>query len=195
MNDELDFEMNFEQQQQSEADRKLFVIFFKGTVKNETKSIAEGRPIFDEIDLVKIMTPGSRDTFVGDATPDYQARFPQQWARYKANQSQEVGGTPLNMVPWLTIAQIEEFKAFNVRTVEGLAGMADAVAQKFMGFHEFRRKAQAFLDAAKESAPIHKMQAELQKRDDEIAQLKDTVAALVKQQEEQEKAKKVPAKA
>ena len=195
MSDELDFEMNFEQQQQSEADRKLFVIFFKGTVKNETKSIAEGRPIFDEIDLVKIMTPGSRDTFVGDATPDYQARFPQQWARYKANQSQEDGGTPLNMVPWLTVGQIEEFKAFNVRTIEGLAGMADSVAQKFMGFHEFRRKAQAYLEAAKETAPIHKMQAELQKRDDEIAQLKETVANLVKHREDEEKAKKTPAKA
>jgi hypothetical protein len=192
MDNVLDFDMNFEQAQQSEADKKLLVMFFKGTVKNEIKSIEAGRPIFDEIDLVKIIAPGSRDSFVGDATYDYQQRFPQHWARYKTNQSQEEVGTPLNMLPWLTVAQVEEFRALSVKTVEQLAGMPDSVAQKFMGFHAIRQKAQSYLEAAKDSAPIHKMQAELQKRDDEIAQLKITVASLVKQNEAEQAAKKTP---
>lgn len=191
MDQVLDFDMNFEQAQQSEADKKLFVMFFKGTVKNEFKSTEAGRPIFDEIDLVKIMSPGSRDNFIGDATPDYQSRFPQSWARYKANQSQDDIGTPLNMLPWLTISQIEEFRALNVRTVEQLAGMADSMSQRFMGFHGLKQRAQSYLDAAKDAAPIHKMQSELQKRDDEINQLKETVDNLVKQKEAEQAAKKV----
>lgn len=191
----LDFEMNFEQTQQTDADKKLLVVFFKSAVKNEMKSVEAGRPIFDEIDLVKIMSPGSRDSFIGDATPDYQMRFPQQWARYRANQSQEDVGTPLNMLPWLTVAQIEEFKVLNVRTVEQLAGIADSMAQKFMGFQSLKQKAQAYLDAASDAAPVHKMQAELQKRDDEIEKLKATVANLIKQRDDEQAAKKVAGKA
>lgn len=176
--DTFEGDMNFEQNEQSDADKKLVAIFFKGTIKNETKSVNEGRPIFDGVDLIRIIAPGTRDTFVGDATPDYQMRFPHQWARYKANQSQDVGGTPLTQVPWLTPEQIAEFHAMHVKTVEHLAGMPDAVAQKFMGFHQIRERAQRYLDAAKEAAPGLKLQAELQKRDELIAQMQETIAAL-----------------
>ena len=69
--DVLDFAMNFEDAQQAEADKKLLVAFYKGLEKNEFKSIEAGRPIFDEMDLIKIITPGSRDSFVGLATEEY----------------------------------------------------------------------------------------------------------------------------
>jgi hypothetical protein len=176
--DTLDFAMNFEANEQSEADKKLLVIFYKGTIKNEFKSTEAGRPIFDEIDLVKILTPGSRDTFTGDATETYQARFPQQWARYKAGQSQELAGTPLNMLPWLSIGQIAEFEAVNVKTVEHLAGMPDVLAQKFMGAAQIKSRAQQYLDAAHDAAPLLKVTAELNKRDVQIEELKATVQAL-----------------
>ncbi len=170
MPDELDFNMNFEAAEQNDADKKLLVAFFKDTIKNETKSIEAGRPIFDEIDLIKIITPGSRDSFVGDATPEYQQRFLQQWTRYKAGRDQEIGnGTPLQMLPWITVSQLAEFRAVGVYTVEHLVGMADAISQKFMGHHQLKQRAQAYLDAAKESAPTVRLQAELEKRDEKIA--------------------------
>lgn len=186
---DLDFAMDFDANQQSEADKKLMVKFFKGTIKNEVKSAAEGRPIFDEIDLVMIMTPGSRDNFVGDATEQYQRRFPTQWDRYKKNQTQDDGGTPLNLMPWVTSAQVEEFKYFNIRTVEHLAGCPDSVAQKFMGIQQFKQKAQAFLEAAKDRAPILKMQAELQQRDDKLAEQDKTIQELAKRLETMERKK------
>jgi hypothetical protein len=169
--DTLDFAMNFEENQQSDADRKLFVIFYKDVVKNEVKSTEAGRPIFDEIDLVKIITPGSKDSYVGDATPQYQARFPQQWARYKAGKSQELSGTPLNQLPWLGVGQIAEFNAVGCHTVEQLVGMPDSVSQKFMGHHAIKLRAQSYLDHAKAEAPTLKMEAELKKRDEQIAEL------------------------
>ncbi len=188
--DTLDFAMNFEDNQQSEADKKLLVVFYKDTVKNEPKSIEAGRPIFDEIDLVKIITPGSRDTFVGDATPQYQERFPQQWARYKAGRDQNTSGTPLNLLPWLSIGQIAEFAAVGCHTIEHLVGMPDAMSQKFMGHHAIRQKAQQYLDAANAAAPTMKMQAELQKRDEQIAELQKTVQALLDKQAADNAAKK-----
>lgn len=175
----LDFTMNFEPNQQSEADKKLMVVFFRGTVKNEAKSIAEGRPIFDEIDLVKVLTPGSRDTFVGDATPDYQSRFPSQWARYQNGLEQRgAGGTPLNQLAWLGVGQIAEFNALNIYTVEQLAGMADSISQKFMGHLQIKQRAQTYLDAASSAAPMMKLEAELQSRDDTIRQQGELMAAM-----------------
>lgn len=169
--DTLDFTMNFEDAQQTEADRKLLVVFYRDTIKNEQKSIDAGRPIFDEIDLVKIITPGSRDSFVGDATPDYQARFSSQWARYKAGREQlSSSGTPLNQLPWISIGQIAEFNAVGCHTVEQLVGMADSLSQKFMGHLQLKQRAQAYLDAAKDAAPTLRLQAELEKRDLKIAE-------------------------
>jgi hypothetical protein len=190
----LDFAMNFEDNQQADADKKLFVIFYKDAIKNEFKSTEAGRPIFDELDLVKIMTPGSRDTFVGDATEQYQKRFPDQWARYKAGQDQSMSGTPLNVLPWLSIAQIAEFKAMSCHTVEQLVSIPDNVSQKFMGYHGIKQRAQQYLDAAKDSAPLLKMEAELQKRDEQIAELKATVDAMMAAKKAENTAK-VPAKA
>jgi len=190
----FDAVMNFEDGQQSEADKRLLVLFYRATVKNEPKSIEAGRPIFDEIDLVKIITPGSRDSFVGDATLEYQQRFAPQWARYKAGREQTSSGTPLNQLPWMSIAQVEEFKAVGCHTIEQLVGMSDAVSQKFMGHHDLKRRAQLYLDAAKDAAPTLKMQAELEKRDEEIKTLQTQVAALLAANQANESAKKVPTK-
>lgn len=174
----LDFAMNFEENQQSEADKKLMVVFYKDVVKNELKSTEAGRPIFDEVDLVKIITPGSRDTFVGDATEAYQQRFPQQWARFKTGKEQKMAGTPLSQLPWLSLAQIAEFQALGCYTVEQLVGMPDNVSHRFMGYHAIKQRAQTYLDAAKEAAPSLKLQAELQKRDDEIKELRGMIETM-----------------
>jgi len=191
--DTIDYVMNFEDNQQSEADKKLLVIFYKDVVKNELKSTEAGRPIFDEIDLIKIITPGSRDSFVGDASPHYQERFPQQWARYKAGRSQEMSGTPLNQLPWLGVGQIAEFNGVGCHTVEQLVGMPDSVSQKFMGHHAIKQRAQAYLEAAKAEAPLLKMQEELKKRDDEISELREMVNAMQASRKQEQEAKKVAA--
>lgn len=185
----LDFAMNFEDAQQNEADKKLLVLFFREAIKDETASIQAGRPIFKEVDMVKIITPGSRDSFIGDATEEYQQRFAAQWARYKAGRDQTQSGTPLNLLPWMTIAQVAEFNAVGCHTVEQLVGMSDALSQKFMGHHQIKQKAQAFLEAANNAAPMHRLQAELEKRDETIKQMQDQIQALITAQA------KVPTKA
>ena len=180
--DAIDFAMNFEDNQQSDADKRLLVLFYREPIKNEQKSIDAGRPIFDEIDLVKIITPGSRDTFVGDASEEYQRRFPSQWARYKAGREQGSSGTPLNQLPFLSMGQVAEFNAVGCTTVEHLVGMSDNLSQKFMGHFALKQRAQEYLDAAKGAAPTLRLQAELSKRDEQLAELQATVKALVEKQ-------------
>ena len=176
----LDYDLNFQDNQQTEADKRLFVQFFKDAVKNEIKSKEAGRPIFDEHDFVRVITPGSRDTVitrVADGS-DYALRFHAQWARYKAGQNQDVSGTPLSQLPWMSVGQVAEFAAVGCRTVEQLVGMPDNLSQKFMGHHQLKQRAQVYLDAAKEAAPALKLQAELEKRDLEIAELRTMIEAM-----------------
>jgi hypothetical protein len=191
----IDHEINFQDNQQSEADKRLFVQFFKDAVKNEFKSREAGRPVFEEFDFIRIITPGSRDTVV-HRVADGSAmalRFPIQWARYKQNLDQNVVGTPLSQVPWLSVAQVAEFNAVGCKTVEQLVGMPDNLSQKFMGHHQIKQRAQAYLDAAKDAAPMLKLQAELEKRDEQIAALQAQMTELV-QARKVEQAAKVPLK-
>ena len=177
--DTIDFQMNFEDAQQAEADKKLLVVFYREPLKNETKSIEAGRPIFDEVDLIKIMFPGQRDTLVAMVDEGYKQRFPAQWDRYTRGIDQGSSGTPLSQLGWMSMSQIAEYKALNCHTVEQLVGMPDAVAQRFMGYHAVKQRAQQYLDMAKGLAPLTAMEEQLQKRDAQIAELEAKVAALI----------------
>ena len=175
----IDFDMNFQDDQQSDADKKLFVTFFSEAVQNEGKTLEAGRPIFDDVDMIRIMYPGQRDTTVGIAHFGYQQRFPKQWAQYKAKNEQTVSGTPLDVVTWLTKGQVAELNHVNIHSVEQLAGMPDNISQRFMNHHALKQQAQAYLDAAAGSAPLIKMQAELTKRDEQIAELQAQMATIL----------------
>ncbi len=160
-------------------DKRLVVIFYMRPVKNNIKSTEQGRPIFDEIEYLKILTPGSKDTFETMVEDHYRERFADQYKKFKANQEQVGSGTPIDQVPWLTVGQVAEFRAVNVHTVEQLVGMSDALSQKFMGHHQIKARAQAYLAHAAGEAPALKLQAELEARDEQIRQLNETVQNLV----------------
>ena len=96
--------MDFEQSREYDGDSKLFVVFFRGTQLNEANSQEAGRPIHDDVDMIKIVVPGQRDTVVAIADHSYQQRFPKQWAQFKANAEQTASVTPLFEVTWLTLS-------------------------------------------------------------------------------------------
>lgn len=192
---EIDFAMNFEDSQQFEADKKLFVVFYTEPVRNEFETIKQGRPIFDDVHMIRIHTPGSRDTTVGVAHEGYQRRFQRQWDQYIKGVDQTTSGTPLSAVPWLTGAQVAELSFFNIKSVEQLAGMPDNVANKFPNHFSLKNQAQHFLDAAKGAAPLLQMQEELAKRDDQIAEMKVALAALTAKLDAEAAAKKDAASA
>lgn len=192
---EIDFAMNFEDNQQSDADKKLFVVFYRDAIQNHSKTVEAGRPIFDDVHMIRIHTPGSRDTLVSVADYGYQQRFARQWAQYEKGIEQTTSGTPLSAVPWLTGAQVAELLAVNIKSVEQLAGMADNVASKFMNHHELKRQAANFLEAAKGAAPMLKMQEELRSRDETISQMQETLKALQTQIDAQKALNKVASKA
>jgi len=164
---------------QSDDDKRLVVEFYMAAVKDEGKSAEAGRPIFNDVPMIKIITPGSRDVYTNKALQVYRERFPKHWDRFQRRIVQIVEGTPLEEVPFLTVSQIAELKALNCLTLEQLAGIADTHGSKFMGFNGIKAKAVAYLEAAKSAAPITQLKAELERRDAEIITLQQQVALLM----------------
>lgn len=186
-----DFDMNFEDSQQDEADKRLLVRFSIVSTPCEYESIQQGRPIFKDEEVIEIMVPGSRNTITNLADDNYKRRFAKQYAHFKAKGELKESGTPLSALVWLSPAQIMELNALNCYTVEQLAGMPDQLSQKFMGHHSMKQRAQKFLDLAKEAAPLLKLQAELEVRDDTIANMQKQLDILVAAVDKQKVADKV----
>jgi hypothetical protein len=163
------------------ADQKLAVRFFSKPVKNEAESLKQNRAIFEQHEFVNIKIPGDKNNdVIKDLAlePYYIQRFPEHYARFKKNQEQVIG-TPLNALPFLTEAQGEEYKAMNIRTVEQLAGMSDVHCQTIMGSVAHKQQAQKWLDAFKGAEQLRKdFEADKEAQAAQIAELQAKIAAL-----------------
>ena len=149
---------------------KLLVQFHMEAEKDEKASSEAGRPIFKEQPYIEIRIPGNKDEIRNrPMRPQDMERFPKQWAAFKNKAEQPVIGTPLEAIPFLTKAQVLEFKAANCVTAEHVRDMPDGLAQKFMGAHSIRQRITTFLEAAAGAAPAEKLRMELEKRDELIA--------------------------
>ena len=173
-----DFQGAGNQSFSSPADVKLRVRFFKKAAQDMEATQKEGRPIFMEVEYVQIMVAGDRDTVnVRPATWVDKQRFAKQYEDWKTkNSSEQLVGTPLEAWGVLSLAQIEEFRYFGVRTVEHIADLRDDLSQKIMGAQALKQRAGLFIQAGKEAAPMMKMQEELAKRDNDIDTLKKALA-------------------
>lgn len=166
-------------------DRSLVVIFHKEAVQNNYKSEQEGRPIFDDVDFVKILTPGDRNTVVDrPVKPDDKTRFPQHWAQYLAMGEVATTGTPVEHWPRLTPSQVAEAKHSNIPTVEHLAQMSDSVVSNMgTGWMGLRTEAKAFLDKAKDAATAQHHAAENDRLRGDLRASQELVAELAKRVE------------
>lgn len=163
------------------GDKRMLVRFYTKPVQNKFKSNEEGRPIFDKRDYIRIMIPGDRNSiYEQPVKQEHKIRFEEQYKRFKANEQQAESGTPLEVWPQMTVDRVAELKFMGVETVEQLAEMDDVHGQKIMGFHDMKRRAVAFLDIAKTDAENSKLATALEKRDVEIAALKEQINQIIK---------------
>ena len=159
-------------------DRGVVAVFRNDIVKNVSKSIQAGRPIFDDVEVVECRTAGSKNVSVfpamefshwdtDEATGEqraftYAERFARQYQQFKAHQQQTKSGTPLDYLPFLTEAKRAELRALNIYTAEALA-MIDGVELKNLGpgGRELKNQAVGFLETSTDTARFTKMEAEL----------------------------------
>jgi hypothetical protein len=137
------------------GDDTLFAVFYLGILKNEPRSIEQGRPIFDDVECVRIMVPGDRNNVVDrPATQQDKHRFAKQYDMFKQGIKEEdqITGTRLTDWPFLSRAQCEELKYLGLRTVEHLAEARDDLCGKVPGLTTLKQNAHIWLSKAKNSA-------------------------------------------
>lgn len=164
----------------SNPDALLSVTFYSKPIQNNFESTRQGRPIFADSDMVRIMTPGNQLNIIDTlAREEHKQRFPIQWARYQNKSGEQLVGTPVDQWPPLTRAQAEELKGLKFFTVEQIAGCSDEQAQRMgMMGPTLRKQAAAWLAKASDMSLVTAQAAELKKRDDELAAMKAEMAEL-----------------
>lgn len=172
-------------------DHKLHVTFYTRPVLNSFKSQEAGRPVFDEVDYIKIHTPGSQLCSI-DApmtAGTYMKRFADRYKKWKAGQAELVSGTPIDAFPLLLgkVGLTAELKAMNIHTVEQLAGLSDGSLQGIMGGNELRRKAEEYI---KGTSGTDAMLAKMQKENDEMRAQLEMLTSMVGKPEQNQKAVK-----
>ena len=146
-----------------QGDEQLLVKFFKHAKLSQSKTKAEGRPVYEDLDYIQILQPGNKDSIViRPATKMDKQRFAEHWRRYEARQDDEyVEGTILEEWSGITRSQVEELRYLNIRTVEQLANLSDSNAQNVMGVQALKAKAAKYLETAEKDATAEKF-AELE---------------------------------
>ena len=162
-------------------DDKLFVQFYRKPMLHAVKSEEAGRAIYEECDFIRIMVPGDKLNIIDRKVDAFDARrFASRYEKWRAGQGNVIEGTPLSSLPRMSPTKVEEYKYFNIHTVEQLADANDNVGRNFMGFQEDKRSAKAFIELAKGNAPIEKMNEELKARDSKIEELQAQIEAITK---------------
>ena len=169
------FDNSYMPDQSAAMNKGVTPIFFVEPVENPRKSEDEGRPIFDELERVRIVVAG--DAFsasVQPVTEEIVERFPTQYAAFKRKAADHhISETPITEWPILTRSQASELHAIKIFSVENLAAVSDAnIVRLGPNGRELRAKAQAYLEVAKDGAAVANLARENVQLKDEVTDLK-----------------------
>lgn len=142
--------------------KKEYVRFFHDSVDDAQASLAAGRPIFKDVEMLEIRFPGNNLTVVcRKVSAQDKIEYAQEYQAFKADGTELIVGTPLSAWTALSRNQVKEFNAMNVMSVENLAAIDDHGMQRMgMGGRLWRDRAVAFLEAAKDNALTDRLAAD-----------------------------------
>lgn len=148
----------------------LHVTFYMRSLQDNYKSEKEGRPIYYDVPFIRIQTPGNQLNIIDtEVREDHKIRFPRQWAAFQNQQQVSIIGTPLEEWPVIQRSRALELKAVKFYTVEQVAECSDLQLQSLgMDGHILRKKAQAYLAQAKDTAATQAIAAEAERLRQEL---------------------------
>lgn len=165
------------------GDDRLGVMFYMKSVEDRERTVAEGRKCFKDREYIKIMVPGDRHNVIdrpvqktGILPTDDRMRFAKQYELFKNGLEQKQHeGTPLSLWPQMPQSLADELRFINIFTVEQLATLADTHVAKIPGGHQWKQKAEKFVQALKDSEAVNRLELALTERDTKIATLEEAV--------------------
>ncbi len=163
------------------ARKGVYARFYLVPKQNEAESAKEGRPVFEDKEYIELIAAGNSTNII--RRPVYESdkrQYREEYRMFKEGDNEQIVGTRLDEVPWITRSQVEELMYRKIRTLEALADVSDQDCN-VPGMLDLRRKAQAWLQKANEAKPFTAMQAEME-------EMRKTIAALQANAEAQAKA-------
>lgn len=158
------------------GDKGVHARFYTNPVKDEAASAEAGRPIYRDKEFIEIVAAGNANNIVKrKATDEDRQRFREQYARYKEGDLEQVVGTPLVEVSWLTRSQVEELSYMRIRTLEALANLDDGACAKVAGLYDLKQRAQNHLQNAEGAAPLEAAHRKMQEMQSEMDAMKQTI--------------------
>ena len=135
---------------------------------------------FKKIPYIKIFHSGSTDTTHRPVEDRDKLQYPEIWAAFERGQEQDEVGWPIDQVPFLDVAQVDNLKFHGIKTLEALSGAPDQFLDQMMGGKELKRKAIALLKSAADSKPIMELTEKNKTLELEIEGLKRQMAEILK---------------
>lgn len=167
------------------SDKDLVVQFYPGTRINQVKSQAQGCPVFDPVDMIKVYHPGEPLNVPERPVIEMDKhRFRHQWDLYKQGKDQKVEGTPLSVLFPGKPEIVKTLEVSHITTVQQLAAISDTATQNMMFGLNLRQEAQKYLDQANSSVTFHKYEKEKEELQFQIRELSEQVALLKAQASE-----------
>lgn len=184
-----------------------FLMFRWDTAKNNFLTEKEGRPVFDEVLIMTILSPGQQKSTVDKEvirkTGDKEKKDDNSFMRYGRQieeflSKEQAGGrhgTPVEHWKEIDLGQAATLRALNVFTVEALAELSDTGLQAIgMEGRKLQKKAKDYLEATKDSAAVMNALKEEQQKNVELnarlEQLQERLEALEDKPEEKPKRKR-----
>lgn len=175
----------FKRVSQAEEDKNLLVKFYLHPVLDKKQTAEEGRPIYKEVEYIKINTPGSRDGFAGPARTTDVQRFPEHYKAFKNRIEMPVEGTLLSEWPVISRSLCEELAFFNIKTVEALGTVADSEISRIRGGQGLKQKAKNWLKTTNKRATVARLEKELAARDKMLEEMLERINKLEAEREQE----------
>lgn len=160
-------------------DAALLVRFELRDVDDPEETLKNGYPCFKQREFVCIRIPGSREERIKKVTVEHKRRFPRAWAAYQAGLKDAINGTPLKECAVLSATEVSMFNHHGVMAVEQAVALSDEnIGNMGHGIRPAVERIKTWWESRKSQKPLAEMKAQIQQRDELIAQMSARLAAL-----------------
>lgn len=171
---------------EEDQNKGLAVRFFMHAEKDERRSEEEGRPIYQEIEMIEVLFPGSKDVLHEKLKWEHTQRFPKLYKQFVDTKESKISGTPLAEFPFISVAERRELEYFNIFTAEQLVNMPDGNVNRIgVNGRDLIKKVDAYMKSTKDKAHITKTAQQNEELKREIDLLKQQMSNLLKHKGEE----------
>ena len=108
------------------ADEALLVEFFYEAREKKQETLKNGVPVFHDVLMVKITTPGGKGDLIREVKESDKTRFPRQWKAFEMLGHTPKTGMPIEELPGITASEVAQLKALALFTCEQIENLPDA---------------------------------------------------------------------